>query len=74
MWMRKRQGVGEEREAVLMDQHQHKVREGEMEVGTRSKESCLLLQDGEVDGGRCGHSEDDLRSSLVPYVTAIVTL
>ena len=72
--MRKRQGVGEEWKVALMDQHQHEVKEDETRVGTRSKESCLLLQDGEVDGGRCGHSEDDLRSSLVPYVTAIVTL
>ena len=72
--MRKRWGVDKEQRVVPMDQHQHRVREDETEVGTRSKESCLLPQDGEVDGGRCGHSEDDLRSSPVLYVAAVVTL
>ena len=51
--------MGEERKVVLTDQHQHKVREVEMKVETRSKESCLLWQDGGVDGGRHGHFGGD---------------
>ena len=55
----RRMSVVEEQGVDPKDQHQLGVRGGETEEGTKSLESCLQPQDGEVDGDRRGHSGDD---------------
>ena len=74
VWTRRRRGMDEEWRVDPMDQHQHGVSEDETWAETRSMGRCLLLRDGGVDGGKRGHSGDDLQSSLVPNIAVVVVL